>query len=81
MEQCDIIDPNVLWSSHKSNWKQSGRMCFMAYRLDVRKQRKGTCLIIQKKHWDKRNLFEYRNNISDEIGKVFHRFYQQKASP
>ncbi len=25
----------------------------MAYRLDVRKQTKGTYLIIQKKYWDK----------------------------
>ncbi|MDD4778798.1 MAG: hypothetical protein PHV53_10995 [Fermentimonas sp.] len=28
-------------------------MCFIAYRLDVREQKKGTYLVIQKKYWDK----------------------------
>lgn len=40
-----------MYCGHRIN--QSGRMCFMAYRLDVRKQIKGTYLIIQKKYWDK----------------------------
>jgi hypothetical protein len=79
MVNYNIIEPNVWLPSHKSNWKQSERMCYMAYQLDVRKQGKGTYMIIQKKYWDK-SLKQSRSKHHKSLG-YLHDLEKQYPDP